>query len=217
MLILFAVTVCANPANDFDLPPLIYLHLNLKVDHIAASGDPHDFTYLSTYAWPCTAECNTSKFTAAHCEDWWRASKKPANCDNATGLPWVNHDGFGQSKGQHDPHCSVLMSDTASTLAIAYYLTQNETFAEGAASVLRTWFISNATRMNPNMIYAASVPGVRNGSANGIIATSCRWGSKVTDAASLLASSKHWFSADAAAMAQWNAHYLAWLTTDGEC
>ena len=186
-----------------------------KVDHVAASGDLHDFTYLSTYAWPCNAECNTSKFTLAHCKDWWRIPPDWSKCDNKTGLPWRGHDGFGQSEGQHDTHCSVLMSDTASTLAIAYFLTSNETFAEGAAKVLRTWFIAEKTKMNPNMMYAAATPGLRNGSSDGIIATSCRWTTKVADAASLLASSTHWSSSDAAAMALWNAAYLTWLTTNG--
>ena len=51
--------------------------------------------------------------------------------------------------------------ETATTLARAYYLTQNESYAAGAASVLRTWFLDASTAMRPNLNYGAFVPGFR--------------------------------------------------------
>ena len=44
--------------------------VNKKV--VPPSGDKHDFTFLTTYGWPCNAECNLTWFTADHCKDWWR-------------------------------------------------------------------------------------------------------------------------------------------------
>ena len=186
------------------------------------SGDKRDFAFYTTYAWPCNVECNVTDFSPEHCKDWrrdrppWtenRAARFPdgTRCDNATGMPWVIHDGFAQPLGQHDTDCSVLMSDTVETLSQAYFLTQNETYAKTAAEVLRAWFIAPPTAMNPNLQYAAYFPGVSNGSAVGEIATTFRWSSKVTDSAALLAGSAHWSAADAGVMARWNAAYLEWL------
>ena len=193
--------------------------VNKKV--VPPSGDKHDFTFLTTYGWPCNAECNLTWFTADHCKDWWRRPSWMKNtstpfpdwsqCDNTTGLPWIGHDGFGQLLGQHDTDCSVAMSDTVETLSQAYFLTQNETYAAGAAEVFRTWFINPATSMNPNMKFAAYDPGHTNGSAGGEIATTCRWTSKVTDSAALLVGSAHWDESDVTAMNAWNAAYLEWL------
>lgn len=186
------------------------------------SGDKHDFTYISTYAWPCNAECNTTAFTPDHCKDWRRRprglnSSAPfpdwSKCDNSTGLPWVGHDGFGQKQGQHDSDCSVLMSTTVETLSTAYFLTQNETYAKAAAAVFRTWFINPGTAMNPTLKYGGYQPGVNGGlgTGSGIIVTTCRWTSKVTDAAALLANSPHWTEQDRTVFNKWNGAYLQWL------
>ena len=136
-----------------------------------------------------------------------------SKCDNTTGLPWVGHDGFGQRHGQHDQTCNVLMSDTVETLATAYFLTGNESYAEGAAAVFRSWFITPDTAMNPNMKFGGFEPGVNNGMGkpSSIIVTTCRWTTKVTDAAALLRGSKHWTKNDRSVFDAWGAAYLAWL------
>ena len=59
----------------------------------------------------------------------------------------MSHDGFGQPLGQHDTDCSVRMSDTLETLALAHWFTRNQTYAKVAASLLTTWFIDPATAM----------------------------------------------------------------------
>lgn len=49
------------------------------------------------------------------------------------------------------------LGDTAgriNTLALAYYLTDNENYAKKATELLRCRFIDKATRMNPNLEYA---------------------------------------------------------------
>jgi hypothetical protein len=181
------------------------------------SGDKHDFTYVSTYAWPCNALCNATTFGVEHCKDWWRGWHGrpigPFKCDHETGMPWVDHDGFGQTLGQHDQACSVLMSDTVETLSTAYFLTGNESYAEGAAAVFRAWFITPATAMNPSLKYGGYRPGVNKGvgTPSGIIVTTCRWTTKVTDAAALLRGSKHWTENDRTVFDAWGAAYLAWL------
>lgn len=184
------------------------------------SDDKHDFSYVSTYAWPCNAPC-PQKF-GAHCSDWWRRPSwlnKTApypdwsKCDNSTGLPWISHDGFGQPQGQHDTDCSVKMATAVKTLSIAAFLTKNEDYAAKAADVLYTWFINPSTAMNPNLAFAAYIPGHSNGSSSGIIATSFRWNNQVTDAARLLAWSKSWSLQNQSIFDSWNAKYVDWLVS----
>jgi hypothetical protein len=178
------------------------------------SGDKRDFTYISTYSWPCNTECNHSTWGAHRCQDWWRRPPDWSKCDNATGLPWIGHDGFGQSMGQHDADCSDLMASTAETLSQSYYLTGNESFAEGAAAVLRKWFVTDSTAMNPNCNFAGWQPGVANGRSSGIIATTFRWRARVTDAEVLLRGSAHWTAQDSTVFKEWNHRYLDWLLTE---
>lgn len=219
-----------RPASGTWLTLTLLLHLLLRhrpwsvtnKPTTPPSGDKHDFTYISTYAWPCNAECNQTAFGVAHCKDWWRrphgengSAPFPdwSKCDNRTGMPWIGHDGFGQRQGQHDSDCSVLMSDTVETLSTAYFLTANETYAEGAAAVFRAWFITPATAMNPNLMFGGYTPGANHGlgKPSGIIVTTCRWTTKVTDAAALLAGSAHWTAQDRSVFDAWNRAYLEWL------
>ena len=108
-----------------------------KKSAVPPSGDRHDFAYISTYAWPCNAACPAAYRT--HCDQWWRrpawankTSPYPdwGKCDNATGLPWISHDGFGQPAGQHDSQCSDRMADALDVLATAFYFTRNETYGK---------------------------------------------------------------------------------------
>jgi hypothetical protein len=105
------------------------------------------------------------------------------------------------------------MSDTVQKLALAYYFTQNETYAAGAAATLRAWFVEPTSMMNPNMAFAANVPGGANGSSSGLIATTFRWAAKVTDSEVLLRGSLHWSLEESAVFQAWNRNYLQWLLT----
>jgi hypothetical protein len=56
-------------------------------------------------------------------------------------------------------------------LTAAYDLTGEERFAEAAVQHLRAWFVTPATRMNPNLQYAQAIKGVCTGRATGLIDT----------------------------------------------
>ena len=174
---------------------------------------PHDMWYLATYAWPCGAACNLSYFK--DCSHWWQPPhyKSHGSCDNATGMPWEQHDGYVQPKDISDMTASDTMSDAVTTLALAHYLFSNETFGEKAAALLDVWFVAAETAMTPNVQHAAIVPGVTNGSSTGIIVTSHRWNSRLTDSIALLASTGALPPKVAAGVARWNDHYLEWLLT----
>jgi hypothetical protein len=187
------------------------------------SGDPHDLFSFGTYSWPCNAECNQSIIgKKPSCSLWWTGRNhkpKPKDCDAKTGLPWIGHDGFHNPSGQRDEHCGDQMTVSAVTLALAGYLQSNEAFLAVAAEIIRTWFLDSKTAMNPNLQYAAIKPPPFNGTGSGIIWSSNRWNSEMTDAVALLTAAAStgtvggWDATDALAWHKWNVQYLNWLLT----
>ena len=174
---------------------------------------PHDLWILATYAWPCGTPCNRSRFKS--CSNWWRRPhyKTPGRdrCDNDTGLPWEEHDGYPQPEGMEDIKASDLMSDAVTQLALAHYLLRNDTFGSQAVRLLKVWFLDDATAMTPNLAHAAIIPGVTNGSSTGIIVTSHRWNSRLTDSMALLHSTGALREPSLSRLHAWNNKYLQWL------
>ena len=79
--------------------------------------------------------------------------------------------------------------------------------------MLDTWFVNTGTRMNPNLQFSAITPGANNGSSGGIILTSFRWNSQLTDCAALLEGSAAWTETLDTGFRAWMAAYLDWLLT----
>jgi hypothetical protein len=78
----------------------------------------HDLWSLATYAWPCGTLCNTSRFDKKdECANWWKQPhyKPEGKCDNATGLPWEQHDGY---PADASPNTTVRALDTMSDAVV---------------------------------------------------------------------------------------------------
>jgi len=154
---------------------------------IPPSGDKHDYMSLSIYAWP--------------------------NPNTANGLPYIIKDGDknpSTASIQDKANLTTVMN-AAQELGYAYYFTGNQTYAAKASTILQTWFINPATKMNPNLNYAQAVPGKTDGGSGGIIDTADL--PKVVDAVGLLAGAKSWSTTDTDQMKTWFASYLTWLRT----
>ena len=117
---------------------------------------------------------------------FWYDSTKP------NGLPYMRKD------GQRNPEIYKItdrtylgkLDDACCVLSLAWYLTGEEKYADKAATLLRTWFIDEATKMNPHLEYGQAIPGVNTGRGIGIIETVALI--SIADAAGLLAGSKSW-------------------------
>jgi hypothetical protein len=150
------------------------------------SGDPHDYYSVGPYWWP--------------------------NPDTPDGLPYVQRDGEFNPRfrdNTYDFAALDQMTKSVGTLAVAYYVTDDERYAEHAARLIRTWFLDPATRMNPHLRYSQTIPGRPGERGTGIV--DGRQLIAVTEAAALLAGSPAWSDADRAALRAWFGALLSWL------
>lgn len=153
---------------------------------IPPSGDKHDFLSIGNYSWP--------------------------NPDTEDGIPWIRRDGYvnpDASGADYDKRRYAVMRIRTNALALAWFYTQEERYAQKAAEILRTWFISEDTRMNPNFNYSSTLPGVYEGMAIGVIEGAELVG--LLDSVKLLRQSKSWTAEDDAALQSWFRDYTTWL------
>lgn len=152
---------------------------------IPLSGDRHDYVSLAPY--------------------WWPVASNPK-------APYVRRDGEANPEREtdrFDRSALARMAREADTLALAYYYSDEVRYAEGAARVIRTWFLDPATAMNPNMNYAQAVPGISNGRPEGVLDGASFIA--VIDAAGLIAPSGALAPAETTALENWFSRYIDWM------
>ena len=134
------------------------------------SGDKHDYMSLAPYHWP--------------------------NPDTKDGLPYIRKDGQTnpEVKEYKDKEYQPKLCGDAHTLALAYFFSGEEKYAEHAAKLIRVWFLDTATRMNPNLNFGQAIKGHNTGRGAGMIDT--RHYVKLIDAIGLLKGAKSWTGKD---------------------
>ncbi len=177
-------TLIAQADKDLKAGPFSVMHKKLT----PASGDKHDYMSVGPY--------------------WWPDPKKP------DGLPYIRRDGEVNPErysDQTDSEEGHRVLNAVFTLELAYRETGKEAYAEKAASLLRTWYLDPAARMNPNLNFGQAVPGVSGGRPTGIIDTAAI--ADLVKGLAWLAKSAAWTKADQDGMKVWCGQYLDWLTT----
>ena len=136
---------------------------------------------------------------------WWPDPAKP------DGLPYIRRDGEvnPESRGFTDHQYLGQLIGLTETLGKAWYFSGEEKYAAHAATLIRAWFLDEATRMNPHLNYGQAIPGRTEGRGIGIIET--RSLGLVIDAINLIRNSGHWSETDESAMQAWCRDYLDWL------
>lgn len=133
--------------------------------------------------------------------------------------PYVYRDGqrtqetelYSKESNRYDQTRLQRTLDNTTVLALAWYFTGEETYAQQAVKRVRTWFLEPLTKMNPHLKYAQMVMGDRTniGSRYGIIDTKDLY--YFLDALKLLRHASAWSDQDHQQMQAWCQSYLAWL------
>jgi hypothetical protein len=167
-----------------DTPPVSVM---LK-SQIPPSGDKHDYLSQAVDFWP--------------------------NSGSPDGLPYIRWTGHINPEYLAIPDSNnfELMNSRFSQLSIIYYYTNDLAYATTATDLLRTWFVTPATRMNPNMNYAGYVPGYIGARGQGIIQMAPLV--LILEYLELVKPSGLWTPQDDASMTQWLTEYYQWLKTD---
>jgi len=151
-------------------------------------GDVHDYASQAPYWWPS----NTSD-----------------------GCPYIQRDGVHNPEvdlyTDHDDRASMI--ESSYVLSLAWYYTGKTAYAKHAGDILRTWFITPATRMNPNLNHAQIIPCANTGRSIGIIDWSQRYADTLDAVAILATGAPGWNKTDISAFGEWNTEYLNWLET----
>lgn len=152
------------------------------------SGDKHDYMSFGPY--------------------WWPDPKKE------DGLPFINRDGEvnpASRDSRSDRPKLFALTDELKILSMAYYLSEDNKYAERGAALINTWFLDKKTRMNPNLNYGQAIPGRTKGRGIGIIET--RKLDKIVDALILFSGSKEFTDDNIRGTKKWLNDYLTWLLT----
>lgn len=153
------------------------------------TGDAHDYVSYGRYWWPDPTKTN--------------------------GLPFIRRDGHHNREQLKfaDTERFNRMVNTVETLALGWAEMHHADSATRAGDWLRAWFVTPATRMNPNFSYAQIRLGRdgNRGSSFGLI--DGRAFIRVVDALRLLDGSPALSANDGRAVRQWFADYLKWFVT----
>lgn len=120
------------------------LNVTTKIE-LPPSKDKHDFYSLSIYWWP--------------------------NPKTSDGLPYIPKDGQpnpGRLKIK-DLSNLIQISKAVKILGLTYYYTSDKKYSTKVQQILSIWFLNQKTKMNPNLNFSGSIPGVSNGRPEGII------------------------------------------------
>jgi hypothetical protein len=151
------------------------------------SEDKHDYISLAPYFWPDPSKPN--------------------------GLPYMRKDGETNPESRDETNDDspriARMGKAVETLALAYYFTKEDKYAEGAVKFVRVWFLNADTKMNPHLTYAQAIMGKNDGRGEGILEGRCL--GDVIDAMSLLGRSRAWTEVEQKAFRSWMSAYYDWL------
>jgi len=154
-------------------------------EKLPPSGDKHDYMSMGPYWWP--------------------------NPNTPNGLPYIRKDGERnpELKKFEDRENIAKLIGAVKSLSLAYYFTENEKYAQHAALLLKAWFLNPDTRMNPNLNFGQSIPGITDGRAEGLIETVGLI--DVVDGIGILKNSKSLSDSDLISLRKWFADYLKWI------
>ncbi|MBQ8500904.1 MAG: alginate lyase family protein [Bacteroides sp.] len=150
------------------------------------SGNMHDYMSLARYFWP-----------------------DPTKPD---GLPYITRDGISNPElNKYDRNRLGSTAERISTLALAWYFSGEEKYAQKATELIRVWFLNKDTYMNPNLEYAQVSRGHYGdkGRSYGLIDSYSFI--EMLDGVQLLEGSKSFTKKDSKQLKAWFSKFLKWM------
>ena len=136
---------------------------------------------------------------------WWPDPSKP------DGLPYIRRDGEVNPERENlDSTQKGKMISAVRALALGWFFSDKEEYAQKAAELIRVWFLNPETLMNPHLKYGQSIPGITAGRFIGIIDGRSFY--DLVDAISLLQTSNVLTKEEKTAIKNWFQDYFEWLT-----
>ncbi|MGM3174010.1 alginate lyase family protein [Dickeya lacustris] len=154
---------------------------------IPPSGDRHDYLSLAAYWWP--------------------------DPHQKEGVPWIRRDGEVNPATKNEQTDAVRLATFTQrvwVLSLAWYFSGKPEYANKAITLIRAWFISPETRMNPNLNYAQAITGRNSGRGAGVL-DGRYFATRMVDALLILRQSPGWRHEDEQSLRQWMTDYLSWL------
>jgi len=149
-----------------------------------ADLDPHDYYSEDPFYWP--------------------------NSEDPNGA-YTQHDGQANpNRFAANKNALNAMCDAVFTLGAAAFLLDDARYAQRAARVIQTWFVSPRTRMNPNLEHARIVPGMTTIRGEGVL--DGRVFIRAIQGMEFLAETGAWDPKEQTAVRKWFEEYLVWLT-----
>lgn len=146
------------------------------------AGSSHDYVSMSRYVWPDPD--NPNIYTVR---------------DSQT-----NPEIYLYDRGELG-----ALANTTHILALAWYMTRNEAYAERMAELVRIWFLDDLTRMRPHFRYAQFWPGVHSGGSQGIIEATDFI--TILEAVSIAGKSASWTTEDQIQLQEWVWEFQQWV------
>lgn len=136
---------------------------------------------------------------------WWPDSTRP------DGLPYIRKDGVVNPErfAIKDVEYFKAVCNDVLLLSVAKYFSEDIRYGKKASEILNIWFIDEETRMNPNLKYGQSIPGITEGRGIGLIDT--RSLVYLIDAIQLLKFSGDLSSEDYFIIQTWFEEFLKWM------
>ncbi|WP_189361675.1 alginate lyase family protein [Algibacter mikhailovii] len=136
---------------------------------------------------------------------WWPNPKYP---DSA----YIRKDGLSNPDNfVAHRQAMIRLSQISGALASAYLITNDTLYLNKLMPHLRAWFVNEATKMNPHLLYAQAIKGRVTGRGIGIIDTIHLI--EVALAVQVIESAKQFPQQDVKTIKSWFSSYLEWLIT----
>ncbi|WVQ72570.1 hypothetical protein IAR50_002128 [Cryptococcus sp. DSM 104548] len=174
--------------------------------YTAKSGDKKDYLSWAVYHWPdCSDVGNTTELTDEEIPVW-------DQCTYVTIDGQINPD----TELVHDSDALQNMSNSIYLSALAYLHTGDSKYASHINTALDTFFVNDATAMNPNLNYAQVIrgPGDQLGRHTGVLDMACM--AKIASGVSVMRelAPAEWSQTTDDGLATWATSQLEWLTTN---